>query len=66
MIDVKQGDSFLLELPFNKGNILIDTGGSSYSDIYKYNLKPYLKSRGIKKINYIILSHGYLDHSKYS
>ena len=62
MLDVKRGDSFLLELPFNKGNILIDSGGSDYYDINKNVLTPYLKSRGIKKLDYIILTHGDLDH----
>ena len=62
MIDVKRGDSFLIELPFNKGNILIDTGGSDYYDINKNVLTPFLKSKGIKKINYLFLTHGDLDH----
>ncbi|MEG1146267.1 MAG: DNA internalization-related competence protein ComEC/Rec2 [Bacilli bacterium] len=62
MIDVGQGDSFLLELPKYQGNILIDTGGSDYTDINKYTLTPFLKSRGIKKLDYLILSHGDKDH----
>lgn len=62
MIDVGQGDSALIELPFFQGNILIDTGGSQYSDINKYVITPFLKSRGIKKIDYLILTHGDYDH----
>jgi competence protein ComEC len=62
MIDVKRGDSFLIELPYNKGNILIDTGGSDYYDINEKILTPFLKSRGIKKIDYLFLTHGDLDH----
>ena len=64
MLDVGQGDSLLLELPFNKGNILIDTGGlvnSSYS-LSKNITIPYLKSLSIKKIDYLIFSHGDYDH----
>ena len=64
MLDVGQGDSLLLELPFNKGNILIDTGGlvnSSYS-LSKNITIPYLKSLSIKKIDYLIPSHGDYDH----
>ncbi len=62
MIDVGQGDSILLELK-NK-SILIDTGGNSFSD---YNMAtnkliPYFKSLGIKKIDYLILTHGDYDH----
>ena len=62
MIDFKRGDSFLIELPYNKGNILIDTGGSDYYDINEKILTPFLKSRGIKKIDYLFLTHGDLDH----
>jgi len=67
MIDVGQGDSILIELPYNK-NILIDTGGivSYYSEdkhnIGKNILIPYFKTRGIKQIDYLILSHGDYDH----
>ena len=62
MIDVGQGDSILLELK-NK-NILIDTGGNSFSDynIAINKLIPYFKSLGIKKIDYLILTHGDYDH----
>ena len=47
-----------------KSNILIDTGGllnSNYSVISNKTI-PYLKSIGIYKINYLILSHGDYDH----
>ena len=59
MIDVGQGDSILLEL--NK-NILIDTGGKINSSIVETYTIPYLKSLGIKKLNYLILTHSDFDH----
>ncbi len=74
MIDVGQGDSILLELPHGK-NILIDTGGkvsyqkekwmekSKETSLSDYNIIPYLKSQGIKKIDYLIISHGDMDHA---
>lgn len=62
MIDVGQGDSFLIEMPHNKGNILIDTGGNTNYDIAKNILIPFIKSKGIKHIDYLILSHGDYDH----
>ena len=67
MIDVGQGDSLLIEYPHNK-NVLIDTGGIiNYDNKNPYSLGintiiPYLKSRGIKKLDYLILSHGDYDH----
>ena len=62
IIDVGQGDSILLELK-NK-NVLIDTGGNMFSDynIAENKLIPYFKSLGIKKIDYLILTHGDYDH----
>ena len=60
-IDVGQGDSTFIHMPYNKANILIDTGGK-----YNYNISKdiinYLKSKGIKNINYLILTHGDYDH----
>lgn len=63
MLDVGQGDSFLIELKHNK-NILIDTGGNTFSNynMAKNKLIPYFKSRGIRKIDYLILTHGDYDH----
>ncbi len=62
MIDVGQGDSILLEI--KDKTILIDTGGNMFSDynIAKNKLIPYFKSLGIKKIDYLILTHGDYDH----
>lgn len=71
-IDVGQGDSILLNIK-NK-TILVDTGGiKSYSQeswqkknrsssIVKNTTIPILKSLGIKKIDYLILTHGDYDH----
>ncbi|MDE6656239.1 MAG: MBL fold metallo-hydrolase, partial [Anaeroplasmataceae bacterium] len=52
-IDVGQGDSILIELPHDQGNILVD----SY-----YNTVEYLKSIGIRKLDYVILTHFDNDH----
>jgi len=71
-LDVGQGDSTLIDLPNRKGTILIDTGGvvgfnkyltinTKYS-IAKSKTIPYLKSIGVTKINYLILTHGDYDH----
>jgi len=73
ILDVGQGDSILIELPNNKGNILIDTGGKLKYKMDKWKQRevnslatstiiPYLKSRGINRINYLILTHGDEDH----
>ena len=65
IFDVKQGDSILIHLD-NK-NILIDTGGIiSYDNKRNFKIEktiiPYLKSEAIRKIDYLILSHGDYDH----
>ena len=62
ILDVGQGDSTLIELEHNKGNILIDTGGNIYKNQTSNILVPYFKSVGIRKIDYLILTHGDYDH----
>ena len=59
-IDVGQGDSTLIRIK-NK-NILIDTGGNVNFNISENVLIPYFRSLGVKKINYLILTHGDYDH----
>jgi len=60
MFDVGQADSILIQYPYNKANILIDTGKNDYTMIN--GIIPYLKSKGIRKINYLIITHGDEDH----
>lgn len=76
-IDVSQGDSALIVTKNNK-SILVDTGGKlNYkNDNWKqknkeFNLMassiiPFFKSIGIKKIDYLLITHGDADHAGYS
>lgn len=66
-LDVQQGDSIFLKLPYNKGNILIDTGGKAPYGDYSYDyasnvIIPYLKAEGITALDYLIITHGDYDH----
>lgn len=67
MIDVGQGDSILLHS--KSENILVDTGGfegfgvqNKDGSIFFNTLQPLFRSEGIKKIDYLILTHGDKDH----
>ena len=60
-IDVGQGDSSLIVTPENT-KILIDGGGSETYDVGENTLLPYLLSRRITSIDYIICSHFDTDH----
>jgi competence protein ComEC len=74
-INVGQGDSILIELPNREAVYLIDTGGSvafekeeweepdEEYDVTKKVVLPYLKGRGIRKIDGLILTHGDMDHA---
>lgn len=69
MLDIGQGDAFILELPYRKGVFLMDAGASvSYPDftptdkVYKQIIRPYLHGQGIHKIDAIFLSHNDVDH----
>jgi competence protein ComEC len=74
MIDVGQGESILIEIPFRKEVYLIDTGGTVIYDLEKWKereepysigkdtILPYLKAKGIRKIDKLILTHPDIDH----
>lgn len=75
MIDVGQGDSLFIQLPNNKGNMLIDTGGQfdwqpreewqkrkRVYTIGKNVLNPTLKALGVSRIDQVILTHSDFDH----
>lgn len=64
-LDVGQGDSIFIETP--KGHvILLDGGGSPFTDftVGEKIVLPYLKHRGVKRIDMMIMSHNHLDHSE--
>ncbi|WP_278253283.1 DNA internalization-related competence protein ComEC/Rec2 [Bacillus sp. SD088] len=73
-IDVGQGDSIFIQLPYNRGNYLIDTGGqidfpqeewkerATPFDVGKSILIPFIKSKGVQKIDKLILTHADIDH----
>lgn len=60
ILDVGQGDSTFIKFPYNKGNILIDTGGiiNSNYKIVENKTIPYLNSLGVNNLNYLIITHG--------
>lgn len=74
VIDVGQGDSILIELPYRKGVYLIDGGGAlafpkeewqkrkKEYDPGEQIVVPFLKSKGIRTIDKLIVTHGDIDH----
>jgi competence protein ComEC len=63
VLDVGQGDSILVEFPGRK-KMLIDGGGVADDslDIGELVVSPSLWDLGIKKVDYLVLSHGHPDH----
>lgn len=59
-LDVGQGDGICIE--YDGLVCMIDGGSSDQSDISKYTLLPFLKSKGITKIDYWIITHPDMDH----
>lgn len=69
MLDIGQGDAIVIEFPYRKGVVLIDSGANfSFDDfepsdsIYKRIIKPFLQYQGINKIDVVFISHEDIDH----
>ena len=60
-LDVGQGDGIVIEIE-NQWIILIDGGSTNKSALGQYQLLPYLKSRGISRLDGIYISHTDEDH----
>lgn len=58
-IDVGQGDSVLIQLPINKGVVLIDTGPIESQN----EIETLLKYHGIRTIDIMFLTHNHSDHT---
>ncbi|RPJ02811.1 MAG: ComEC family DNA internalization-related competence protein, partial [Candidatus Aminicenantes bacterium] len=63
MIDVGQGESILVEFP-GRRTMLIDGGGLAGSpfDVGERVVSPVLWRKGIKRIDYLVLTHAHPDH----
>lgn len=73
-IDVGQGDSIFIQAPFHQENVLIDTGGKINFEKESWMLKarekanaeysviPFLKSKGVKYLDKVLITHGDADH----
>ncbi len=59
-LDVGQGDAIYAEA--DGVSILMDAGSSNVTDVGRYRVIPFLKSRGITKIDHVIISHTDKDH----
>jgi competence protein ComEC len=63
-LDVGQGDSLLLRFP-RGSTMLVDAGGlagSSGFDIGDRVVAPVLREKGIRQLDYVVLTHGDPDH----
>lgn len=56
-LDLYEGDATIIDLPLNKGVVMIDTGIES-NDVISF-----LKSIGVRKIDYLFLTHNHADHT---
>lgn len=59
-MDVGQGDGILMQT--KEVTITVDGGSSDVTEVGKYRIIPFLKSKGIRKIDYAIVSHWDSDH----
>lgn len=62
-IDVGQGDSILIKTPKNHF-VLVDGGGSMFSETGRRKVLPYLKHLGINRLAMVINTHPDVDHIK--
>lgn len=60
-LDVGQGDGIFIESN-NGTTYLVDGGSSSEKQVGKHRIIPFLKSKGITKLDYVFISHLDEDH----
>jgi competence protein ComEC len=62
-LDVGQGDAALIQLPSGR-NLMVDAGGAGGStfDIGQRVVEPVLWARGIRRVDYLVITHGDGDH----
>lgn len=61
MLDVGQGDGFVLETPDGRV-LMVDAGSSSVERAGRDRLIPFLKYEGIRRVDYLFVTHMDEDH----
>ena len=61
VLDVGQGDGIYI-CTENKTSVFIDGGSSNVSKVGEYRILPFLKYKGIRKVDYWFVSHSDEDH----
>ncbi len=61
VLDVGQGDGIFMKGP-DGNTYLVDGGSSDVKKVGQYRLEPFLKSQGVGKLDYVLISHGDSDH----
>ena len=60
-LDVGQGDGIFFKMP--SGNTwMVDGGSSNISRLGAYRLAPFLRSQGVRRLDFVIVSHPDIDH----
>ncbi len=63
MLDIGQGDCALLVEPFQKSAVLIDAGQNVFRDNVATVIVPFFRSRGIRQLDAVVVTHNDFDHS---
>lgn len=67
-LDVGQGDATIIRSPYHSCTIVVDTGGdmmrlrSESPSIFSNTLEPYLLGNGVRRVDFLILTHEHYDH----
>jgi competence protein ComEC len=63
-LDVGEGDAAVVQFP--KGKVMVVDAGPAFRsgrDVGELVLAPYLRSRGIRRIDHLLVSHAQIDHA---
>ena len=59
-LDAGQGDAAVIELP--DGKVMLVDGSRNEPDMGRMVIAPYLWSKGIRRVDYMVMSHPHPDH----
>ncbi|MGN1188312.1 MAG: ComEC/Rec2 family competence protein, partial [Lachnospiraceae bacterium] len=60
-LDVGQGDAIYISIP-GGGDVFIDGGSTSQDKVYEQVIEPFLKYKGVRKLDFLFITHCDEDH----